>query len=262
MLFVGVDFTSAPGQKKPITAAFCHLDGATLIVEEVREWTDFGPFEAFLASPGPWAAGLDFPFGLPTAFVRAMNWPESWAEYVAVVERLGRAGFRDAVNGFKAPRPPGAKDLKRRTDIEARAASPLNVTRPPVGLMFAEGAPRLLASGASVLPMAPGRDPERVAMEAYPALMAERLIGGRRYKDGPPQAVGERRDRRAALVRALPARLPRGLAQILIEDPGADRLDAVLCALQAAEAWRDGDEARRPATDDIAQEGMIVGLSQ
>ena len=39
----GVDFTSAPGRRKPMTCAVCHVRETVLIVETVVEWTAFAP---------------------------------------------------------------------------------------------------------------------------------------------------------------------------------------------------------------------------
>ncbi|MGA7801119.1 MAG: DUF429 domain-containing protein, partial [Gammaproteobacteria bacterium] len=148
----GIDFTSAPGRRKPIVCAVCELRERRLRLVGLERWAALEDFESFLWRPGRWLAGLDFPFGLPGEFVSAAGAPSAWEGYVERFAALGRRGFRAAVAAFKSARPAGRKDLKRTTDRLAAAASPLNVTRPPVGLMFLEGAARLRQSAVSVLP--------------------------------------------------------------------------------------------------------------
>jgi hypothetical protein len=106
----------------------------------------------------------------------------------------------------------------------------------------------LLASGATVVPMHDG-DPERTVLEAYPRLVAEALIGRRPYKEEKVAAPGEPRTiARAELVRALSGcglSVAYGLRiedlavfeGELCEDASGDRVDAVMCAVQAAWAW-------------------------
>ncbi len=90
MHIYGLDFTSAPGPRKPITCATCTLEDQTLNVRGFNELTDFEQFEAFLAQPGPWTAGLDFPFGQPLKLVKNLE-PEK-REYVdGVVELVNQA---------------------------------------------------------------------------------------------------------------------------------------------------------------------------
>ena len=62
---IGIDVTGSPGPRKPLCAAVARLDGRRLRLERLEAWTDFGPFEAALAAPGPWLMALDTPFALP-----------------------------------------------------------------------------------------------------------------------------------------------------------------------------------------------------
>ena len=87
-------------------------------------------------------------------------------------------------------------------------------------------------------------DPGRVALEGYPGLVARELIGRRSYKsDTRAMQTPERREARVELLRRLEAgetrlglRLGLGSGQraALLDDGSADRLDAVLCLMQAA----------------------------
>ena len=63
MKVYGIDFTSRPSRRKPLTCIECEFDGATLRAGPQLAWRDFGEFEAALRRPGPWIAGIDFPFG-------------------------------------------------------------------------------------------------------------------------------------------------------------------------------------------------------
>ena len=114
---------------------------------------------------------------------------------------------------------------------------------PPVAFMLHAGAPLLLASGVRLPGLHEG-DRSRVALEGYPGLLARELIGARSYKSDQRARQDEpRRAARADLVDALEQGrtrlalrllLSRTQRELLIEDAGADLLDAVLCMVQAA----------------------------
>ena len=59
---LGIDFTSAPSLKKPLTCVIANFDGLCLEFEQLVHWSSFDEFEAALVSPGPWIAAIDFPF--------------------------------------------------------------------------------------------------------------------------------------------------------------------------------------------------------
>jgi hypothetical protein len=74
-LFVfGLDFTSAPTRRKPITVAACLLSGCCLQVQECAALVTFADFEGMLARPGPWIGACDFPFGQPLKLLQNLNW--------------------------------------------------------------------------------------------------------------------------------------------------------------------------------------------
>jgi hypothetical protein len=269
MRIYGLDFTSAPRQAKPITCAECWLEGEVLAVERVVPLVSFAAFEAFLRSPGPWVAGFDFPFGQPRRLVEALGWPQPWEAYVRRLSGEGKPAFEAALTAYCAGRPLGDKHHLRATDVPARPCSPMMLHRVPVAKMFFEGASRLLASGVSILPCRPTRDP-RIALEAYPALVARRWLGLRSYKSDErarqtPERAAARRDLlRALRSEKLPAAyglslaLEDGLTDSLVEDATGDRLDALLCAVQAAWAYtqRARDHGIPPGCDPL--EGCIV----
>jgi hypothetical protein len=111
--------------------------------------------------------------------------------------------------------------------------------------MLHAGVPRLLGVGA-YLPglQAPPAVASRVALEAYPGLLAREVLGQRSYKsDDKAKQTPERLIARKDLLMALETgqtrlglRLKLSHAQhdALVEDASGDSLDATLCLMQAA----------------------------
>ncbi len=243
MKIYGLDFTSAPARTKPITLADAELSGERLDVAGVHRIPSFAGFEMGLEAAGPWVAGMDFPFGQPRRLIEALAWPPDWSETVDRVAAMPREEFEKLLTVYKARRPKGDKEHLRTTDRIAESLSPMKLYGVPLAKMYFEGAPRLRATGLSVVPCRPSAD-SRVVVEAYPALVARRILGRRSYKGGGAKA-DERRRARRDLVAALGGDLVAGayglrvrvgayLAEELVADPGADLLDAVLSAIQAA----------------------------
>lgn len=263
MLIHGIDFTSAPRRAKPIAIARCELQGDRLALQGLETLTDFAAFEAWLAKPGPWVGGFDFPFGLPRELIVALGLPTAWqacAEAVAAMD-----DWRERLAAFRATRPAGHKEPPRRTDRLVGAQSAMKAVNPPVALMYRAGAARLAAAGLHVAPCRPRDDP-RIAIETYPALLARALIGRTPYKsDDKAQQTAQRAAGRRALMDGLRERLPELLGlrlvadqahwQVLHANASGDLLDAVLCAAQAAWAWRQPGLGM-PADSDIL-EGWI-----
>ena len=265
----GCDFTSAPRPRKPITIAACSLEDGTLHLRALDALPDFASFEAFLRHPGPWLAALDFPFGLPRRFLRAFDWPQNWEEYVALIAALGKQGFEETVHRYRREQPVGEKLPLRVCDRLAGAISPLMLHRVPVGKMFFQGAPRLLASGASILPCRP-TDANRFVFEGYPGLVARRWLGRRSYKsDERKKQTAAQREARRELLQALQSEearayyglelhVPTELVPELLDDPNGDRLDALLCALQAGWAAQRGEQGYGIPSEVDEVEGWIV----
>ncbi len=264
---LGLDFTSAPRRAKPITVAHGVLDASgCLCIEQVEALTDFAAFEAVLQRPGPWLGGFDFPFGLPREAVTDLALPRHWDALVRHCTSLGKPGFRALLDGHRQARPMGNRYAHRATDRPAGSHSPLKLVNPPVGLMFLEGAPRLLAAGCDVPGLHAG-DPTRVALEAYPGLLARQLIGRQSYKsdDKARQTAERRKARQQMLEQLLQAKQPRrpalqvssALHQRMLDDGSGDVLDAVLCALQAASVAHLSHYGMPAQTD--AVEGWIIG---
>ena len=243
MRVYGVDFTSAPKARKPITVAQGYLEGNILTVERIEAIKSFESFEEFLLRPGPWIAGFDFPFGIPREAAVAIGWPVTWKALVKKCEKIGRSGFTLESDTLRESRPKGKKYPKRQGDDAAKSHSPMKCVQPPVGWMFVEGAPRLLRAGVSIPRMLDG-DPARIAVEAYPGHAARAAIGRRSYKHDQPSKQGPaRRNARKVLLAAMQStRNSTGIrlaatTSLLAEmnsDGTGDLLDAAICALQAA----------------------------
>ncbi len=259
MKIFGVDFTSAPRRAKAITVAQGTLEGRVLRIVSLEELCDFPSFEAFLRRPGPWIGGFDFPFGLPRELVTDLRWPGKWDELVRHCGRFSRLEFREAIDGYRTRRPEGRKYAHRATDIPAGSSSPMKLVNPPVALMFFEGTPRLLRSGVDIPGLHRG-DPKRVALEAYPGLLARSIVGRASYKnDAPSRQTDDRKRARRKIVSALDARIGPKLKKRLIDDPSGDSLDALLCAVQAAEAARMPNRGLPKGVDPV--EGWIATAS-
>ena len=271
---LGVDFTSAPGPRKALTVAHAELADARLTITDIDHVTSFTDFEALLQTPGPWVGGFDFPFGLPRELVITLGWPHAWPQMVKHVQALGKDAFKAALNAVRESRPMGSRYIARRGDAAAGSSSPMKLVNPPVGLMFFEGAPRLLAAGVCVHPCAPSQD-SRIALEAYPGYLARQITRASYKKDGKEGARADRREARTAIIEALTAGhasvaplelvVPNLLKSLCVEDGSGDVLDAVLCAVQAAiacvRATTDGsDDYGIPAEADPL-EGWIVSVS-
>ena len=247
MRIYGVDFTCAPRKAKPITVASGRLTGNTLKLEQVERLGDFAAFEAFLARPGPWLGGFDFPFSLPCGLVRDLGWPAEWPALVAHCSALTRLELRTVLDTYRASRPAGSKYVHRKTDGPAGSSSPMKLVNPPVALMFHEGARRLAAAGVHLPGLRDG-DSARVALEAYPGLLARKQLGIRdSYKsDTRRDHTAARHAARKRIVRALKAGAPLGirlelagaLERSLLDDGSGDLLDAAICAVQGAWGWK------------------------
>jgi len=264
---IGVDFTSAPARRKPVTVARGLLQGATLRLQRLDALPMLAGFEALLAEPGPWLGAFDFPFGLPREFVDSLGLGASAAAVSAELHRrcAGRMDFRTLVDAWSSARPPGRRLVHRATDTAMagmQSTSPLQTRYVPVGFMYFEGLSRLLAAGVH-LPALHEGDPARVALEAYPGFVAHALIGRRSYKNSDEaDRLIARKDLVDALEqgrwRGLRIRLTHAQREALVDDASGDRLDAVLCLLQAGWAAGQPGHGMPAAVDPV--EGWITGV--
>lgn len=199
-----------------------------------------------LREPGPWIAGLDFPFGQSRRFIENIGWPPNWRDYVPHAASLGKEGFVNKLDAYRTSRKPGDKEHRRETDKLFGAISPQRLYHIPVSRMFFEGAPRLVDAKVTVPGLQQG-DSKRIVVEAYPGALARYLIGKTSYKsDTKPKQTPSLHKAREQILQniengklethyELSVSVPTTLS--LADNPSGDSLDALLCAIQAAWSW-------------------------
>lgn len=265
---LGCDFSSAPTRRKPIVLALGHAQQGRVVLERLESLESLHAFSDWLAQPRSWVGGFDLPFGLPRELVQALHWPLQWAACMDHYASLSRAQIRDAFAAFCDARPAGGKFAHRATDGPAGSSPSMKWVNPPVAFMMHAGVPLLRAAGVTLPGLCAG-DPQRVALEAYPGLLARELIGSRSYKsDDRARQTPERLIARKDLLHAieqgatrlgLRLKLTHAQRDRLVDDASGDSLDAVLCLVQAAWGAQQGAPLYGlPATLDPL-EGWIVG---
>ena len=247
MKIFGIDFTSAPTRKKPIQVAEGSVNKGTLTLLKLHRLTSFAEFESFLKQKGPWVMGIDFPFGLPSAFLSTLGLPHDWKSYVQAVTHRSRTEFEKRIKTFKSKHASPYKEPLRFTDVLASAQSPLKLVNAPVAKMFYEGSQRILKSGAAILPCLPKKS-NRIILEAYPALVARRFA--RSYKS-EGKDTSAKKSARKKIIEGISnsafksefgflVKIDKTLRLEIQNDSKGDGLDAVLCTLQAAWAASQG----------------------
>ena len=261
---IGVDFSSSPSARKPITLAsgqWLGQRGTVLQLQAALCFNTLQAFGAWLQQPGPWVGGFDLPFGLPRELVQQLGWPTDWPGCMDHYATLDRSTIRNTFAAFCDARPVGGKFAHRACDRPAGSSPSMKWVNPPVAYMLHAGVPLLRAAGvylpahvsatnsapvSAQLPAqdAAGGEHDRTALEAYPGLLARELIGSRSYKsDDKAKQTADRLIARKDLVEALEQgrsrlglRLKLSAAQrdVLADDASGDALDAVLCLVQAA----------------------------
>jgi hypothetical protein len=239
----GIDFTSRPTRRKPITVALGQVSGGAVRLTRVDTHLSFESLAEWLLTPGPWVAAFDMPFGLPRELVTTLAWPTEWLPLMRHYGGLSRAQIRSQFAAFCAARPAGGKFAHRACDGPAGSSPSMKWVNPPVAYMLHAGVPLLIGAGLH-LPGLHGGDLQRVALEAYPGLLAREVLGARSYKSDDklrqtPERLIARKDLLDALEQgrtrlALRLRVTHAQRDELVGDASGDRLDAVLCMLQAA----------------------------
>jgi hypothetical protein len=244
----GVDFSSAPSTRKPITIAAGILKGSVYSLERVVPVPNWDMFDDFLGHPGPWLAGFDMPFSLPRPLIEHYGWPSRYEEFIQWYGAQPREWLRQRFKAFCNARPCGSKFVYRQTDRPAGSSPAMRWTNPPVAWMLHAGTPRLLKAGLHIPRMHQGIDrprAQRVALEAYPGFTA-RHVTRRSYKsDLASKQTPERYDARQEILQAL-RKGQAGLSVRLeitaewqerfLQDGSGDLIDAAICALQASHA--------------------------
>ena len=221
----------------------------------------------WLESDRPWVCGFDFPFGLPRELIETLGWPLDWLACMRHYAGLSRPQIREAFAGFCQARPTGRKFAHRATDPGAGSSPSMKWVNPPVAYMLHAGVPPLIEAGVQLPGLLGAQQARaaaphlahlapRVALEAYPGLLARELLGPngqrRSYKsDDRAKQTADRLIARKDLITALEngqtrlglrIKLTHAQRDALIDDASGDRLDAVLCLVQAAWAWQQHDQ--------------------
>lgn len=236
-----------------------------LRLEGLQSFETLEAFGDWLKQPQPWLGVFDLPFSLPRELVETLGWPLQWRPLIEHYASLSRAEIRELFAAFCAARPAGSKFAHRVCDGPAGSSPSMKWVNPPVAYMLHAGLPLLLAAGASLPGLHEG-DPARLALEGYPGLTARELIGRRSYKSDTkamqtPERLIARKDVIEALEQGrsrlgLRLKLSHAQRDELAADGSGDKLDAVLCLMQAA--WA-SQQARYGMPEDMdALEGWIT----
>jgi len=276
---LGCDFSSRPSRKKPIVLALGSMQAGRVQLSRLERLESLDAFAQWLQRPLCWLGAFDLPFGLPRELVETLGWPTQWEDCIRHYATLSRAQIRATLAAFCDARPVGGKFAHRATDIPAGSSPSMKWVNPPVAYMLHAGVPLLLDAGVQ-LPGLHAGDPQavdadgqacRVALEAYPGLLAREVLGKRSYKsDDKARQTPERLIARKDLITALEhgqtrlglrLKLTHAQRDLLVDDASGDSLDAVLCLVQAAWAQarqREGASCYGLPQDMDALEGWIV----
>jgi len=262
---LGLDFSSAPTRRKPITVARGRRQGQVLRLDGLLAFETLAQLAEFLSQPEPWLGAFDFPFGLPRELVQSLGWPQEWRALMAHYSGLSRAEIRATFAAFCDARPAGQKFAHRACDLPAGSSPSMKWVNPPVAYMLHAGVPVLVQAGVHLPGLCEG-DRQRVALEAYPGLLAREFLGRRSYKsDERAKQTPERLIARKDLIDALEQgrsrlglrlKLSHSQREALIDDASGDRLDAVLCLMQAGWAQTQPGYGLPAAMDPL--EGWIL----
>ena len=264
-LLHGIDFTSAPSRRKPITIATGRLDGDTWHLEQLQKIANFDAFSRWLMQPGPWLGAFDLPFSLPRELLEHLGWPLDFQSMITHYASLSRTTIRNTFKQFCDDRPVGKKFAHRATDGPAKSSPSMKWVNPPVAYMLYAGVPLLLDAGVTLFGMHLG-DPQRIALEGYPGMVARSIVKDSYKSDTPAKQTPQRQMARNIIIDQLESGNYRfgvkldaaEFRQDLLDDGSGDLLDAVLCGVMAAWAWQKRDQRYGlPNFDPL--EGWIVG---
>ena len=248
MQIIGCDFSSSPSKRKPIVVAVSEhsafepnkpVHSALLKIEQ---FDTLDAWAKWLQAQPHWVGAFDLPFGLPRELVETLSWPTDWLACMQYYARLSRADIRATFKAFCDARPVGGKFAHRATDVPAGSSPSMKWVNPPVAYMLHAGVPRLIEVGCHFPGLHKG-NANKVALEAYPGLLAREVLGNRSYKsDDKAKQTPERLIARKDLITALELsqtrlklrlKLTHAQRDMLVADASGDSLDAVLCLMQA-----------------------------
>ena len=258
---IGCDFSSSPSHRKPIVFALGSASKGRVVLSLLERVSSLDGFSDWLNQHPDWVGGFDLPFGLPRELVHTLGWPTDWQACMRHYAALSREQIRTHFKAFCDARPAGGKFAHRATDGPAGSSPSMKWVNPPVAYMLHAGLPRLLDAGVCMPRLHAGHpqphtrthmpsshiassQARRVALEAYPGLLAREILGLRSYKsDDKAKQTPERLIARKDLITALEngqtrlqlrLKLSNAQRETLIDDASGDSLDAALCMLQAA----------------------------
>ena len=281
MTLIGCDFSSSPSKRKPVVVAVGHAKAGRVQLQSLLRFDTLHAFAEWLKQPQTWVGGFDLPFGLPRELVQTLGWPTDWLPCMQHFAALTRAEIRETFKAFCDARPVGGKFAHRATDAPAGSSPSMKWVNPPVAYMLHAGVPLLIEAGVTLPRLhAPAvcadetassvSSAMRVALEAYPGLLARELIGSTSYKsDDKAKQTPERLIARKQLLQVLELgqtrlglrlKLTHAQHDTLVDDASGDSLDAVLCMVQAAwaQAQHEAGDAHYGLPDCDPLEGWIV----
>jgi Protein of unknown function (DUF429) len=256
MQIIGCDFSSSPSKRKPVVVAlserFEDKNGVypayslRSVLSKIERFESLESFGAWLQKDQAWVGGFDLPFGLPRELVETLQWPLDWLTCMQHYASLSREQIRAQFKAFCDARPAGGKFAHRATDLPAGSSPSMKWVNPPVAYMLHAGVPLLLQAGCHFPGLHKGNT-SKVALEAYPGLLAREIIGHRSYKsDDKAKQTPDRLIARKDILTALESgqtrlkvrlKLTNAQREQLIDDASGDCLDAALCMLQAHWAY-------------------------
>jgi hypothetical protein len=212
-MLIGCDFSSRPTRRKPIVVARGHPGrGQALCLDALQTFDTLDGFADWLARPLSWVGGFDLPFGLPRELVETLDWPRQWEPCIRPFRGFGPPrcscplqGLLRCAAGGRQVRPPRDRSACRLQPVDemgepagglhaaCRCAAAAGCRRSPAGRAVAAGGAR-----------------QRVALEAYPGLLAREVLGMRSYKSDDrarqtPERLIARKDLVQRWSRAAPA---------------------------------------------------------
>ncbi|NJM44450.1 MAG: DUF429 domain-containing protein [Brachymonas sp.] len=239
------------------------------VLSKLERFESLEAFGQWLREDRRWIGGFDLPFGLPRELVETLSWPTDWLACMQHYTSLSREQIRTQFKAFCDARPVGGKFAHRAADLPAGSSPSMKWVNPPVAYMLHAGVPLLLQANCHFPGLHKG-NASKVALEAYPGLLAREILGNRSYKSDDkskqtPDRLIARKDLITALERGqtrlkVSLKLSNAQREQLIDDASGDSLDATLCMLQAHWAYGKHLDGKKnyglPKFDDL--EGWIV----